>query len=197
MLQGSDQYRAVFARIALVCGALSILTAAAIFVNDELVRLLDRPVRPREFALAWLAVFVLTTAATGVVLRRGSPDRLKLLLGHAAPFLLIPAAFTAWFLATGYLGGTEVELILVWIAFYGLLLLSTGWFAPRAVSLLGWCFLLTSLAVPVLEDAIDTWIGSVPTVLMGATFGLYHLLYAALNWTTRREPGGGSPSAGM
>jgi len=28
--------------------------------------------------------------------------------------------------------------------------------------------------------------GSIPTVLMGATFGLYHLFYATLNWRRSR-----------
>jgi hypothetical protein len=62
------------------------------------------------------------------------------------------------------------------------MLLSTAVFAPRSLALLGWAFLLTSLSVPVFSDAIDDRVGSVPTVLMGVTFGLYHLIYAAFNW---------------
>ena len=95
---------------------------------------------------------------------------------------MIPAAFTGWFLTTGYLGAAEQDLVVVWIAFYGLMLLSTALFAPRSLALLGWAFLLTSLSVPVFSDIIDNRVGGVPTVLMGVTFGLYHLIYAALNW---------------
>jgi hypothetical protein len=194
LIERQDRYRATFARIAFVAGTLSILVAAMIFVNDEVTRLLGRPVRAREFAFAWLLVLLLT-ASLGISLARrkaresaqrfaGLP--LKLVLSNVAPLLLIPAAFTGWFFSTGYLGGTELDLVVVWIAFYGLMLLSAGLFAPRPISLLGWAFLLSALAVPLVEDELDLWIGSVPTVLMGITFGFYHLIYAALNWRTTR-----------
>lgn len=203
MLQRTDDYRRVFARIAGVAALLSIFVGTAIFMNDEGTRFLDRPVRPREFALAWLAVFVATMAVSGLLLRRARnvteafPSiRLQIVFGHAVPFVIIPAAFTGWFFATGYLGGTELELVVVWIAFYGLLLVSVNWFAPRGIVLLGWAFLLTALAVPVVQDPLDIWIGSVPTVLMAGTFGLYHLFYAVLNWRGRTDTAAGSPSAG-
>jgi hypothetical protein len=193
LIERNDQYRAVFARIAFVAGVLSILTAVAMFVNNELTPFLHRPVRPREFALVWVVVFIATAGLGGMFfLRRdralakpSASTRMKVALATIAPFLLIPVAFTAWFFATGYLGGTELDLVVVWIAFYGLTLLSTAFFAPRAIVLLGWGFLLSALAVPLAEDQLDIWIGSVPIVLMGVTFGLYHLICAALIWRRR------------
>ena len=77
------------------------------------------------------------------------------MLINVAPLLLIPAAFTGWFFATGYLGGTELDLVVVWISFYGLMLLSAGLIAPRAIILLGWAFLLSALAVPLVQDKLD------------------------------------------
>ena len=59
--------------------------------------------------------------------------RLKFVLSGIAPYLLIPGAFTTWFFGTGYLGGTELDLVVVWIASYGLVLVSTATFAPRSV----------------------------------------------------------------
>lgn len=190
LVERNKIYALVFARTALVAGSLSILTAVAMFVNDEITPFLHRLVRPREFAIAWLVVLLATVLAGGIFLSRrdrtqgatSASRRMKVALAAIAPFLLIPAAFTAWFFATGYLGGTELDLIVVWIAFYGLVLLSTASFAPRSMVLLGWAFLLSALAAPVIEDKLDLWIGSVPAVMMGATFGLYHLIYAALNW---------------
>ena len=188
-------YRAVFARTAMISGALSILTAGAIFVNDELTQFLDRPVRAREFAFAWVDLFFLTLVLNIFFLWRaargngdsfGSP-RMKLVSRTIAPILLIPAAFTLWFFGTGYLGGAELDLVVVWIVFYGLTLLSTALFAPRSIAILGWAFLLTGLSVPVLADKIDNWIGSVPTVLMGVTFGLYQLIFAAMTWLRERQ----------
>jgi hypothetical protein len=192
LIERKDRYRAAFARIAFIAGLLSILTAAAIFMNDEITRFLDRPVRPREFAFAWVVV-LLVTLASGIALWRTARERgetsgsarMKLVLGNAAPCLLIPAAFTAWFFGTGYLGGTELDLVVVWVASYGLMLLSTTFFAPRSIVILGWAFLLTALSIPMLGDLLDVWIGDVPTVLMGTCYGLYHLIYAALNWRGR------------
>ncbi len=204
LIERKEHYRVAFARAALIAGTLSISAAAAIFVNDEITRSLDRLVRPREFALAWLVVLFFTAIAGGTLLAREARTagerfanrRTKLALATVAPCLLIPAAFTGWFFATGYLGGTELDLVVVWIAFYGLMLLSMAFFAPRAIILLGWAFLLSALAVPVAEDKLDLWIGSVPTVLMGVTFGFYHLLYAALNWRKAAGPASsGSPPA--
>jgi hypothetical protein len=190
LIERKDRYRAVFARVAFVAGTLSILTAAGIFVNDEVRRFLDRPVRSREFAIAWLVVLIVTVVVGVGFLSRDARKsgetfgsvRMKLTLANLAPYLLIPAAFTGWFFATGYLGGVELDLVAVWIAFYGLMLVSTAWFGSRSIVLLGWAFLLTALSVPVLGDQLDLWIGSVPTVVMGVTFGFYHLVYAALNW---------------
>jgi hypothetical protein len=194
LIDRGEIYRGVLARGALVGSALSILTASALYLNDEVTRFLDRPVRPREFAFAWLDVFALTVLVTAIFLWRASRDnadvfgsaRMKLVLRTVAPSLLIPAAFSGWFFATGYLGAAELDLVVVWIAFYGLMLLSTTLFAPPSVALLGWAFLLTGLSVPLLADKIDNWIGNVPIVLMGVTFGLYHLIFAAANWKRRR-----------
>ncbi len=185
-------YRGIFARAALIGGGLSILTAGAIYVNDEVSRFLDRTIRPREFAFAWLDVLFLTIVIAAWLLKRAvranddSSARMTLTFRTVAPFALIPAAFTSWFFATGYLGGTELDLVTVWIVFYGLILLSTAFFAPRPVALLGWAFLLTGLSVPVLANRIEEWIDGVPTALMGLSFGVYHLIYAVLNWRASR-----------
>lgn len=194
-MERGEIYRGVFARSAFVGGALAVLTAGAIYLNDEVVRFLDRPVRPREFGFAWLDVFFLMTVVTIAFLFRATRDnsgaagsgRMILALRAVAPLLLIPAAFTGWFFATGYLGAAELELVAVWIAFYGLMLLSSALFAPRSIALLGWAFLLTGLSVPVLADRIDNWIGSAPNVLMGVTFGIYHLIFSALTWRRQKR----------
>jgi hypothetical protein len=190
LLERREVYQRRFARAGSIGGILSILTAAALFINDEVTPLLDRPIGPREFASAWLIVLAITLAsAASLSLRSARPGgnpsgitRLKFVLGASAPYLLIPAAFTAWFFGTGYLGGTELDLVVMWIAAYGLVLVSTAAYAPRSIVLLGWACLLTAVGVPLLEEKVDLWIGDMPSLLMGLTFGLYHCVYAAFNW---------------
>ncbi len=186
-------YQAVLARVALIGGTLSILTAALIYLNNEVKRFLDRPIQARNFAFAWIDVLLLTAIAAVFFLVRGSRTngdgmaaaRQRLTLRTIAPFCLIPATFTAWFFATGYLGAAELDLVTIWICSYGLMLLSTSFFAPRSVELLGWASLLSGLAIPLMADKIDNWAGSVPTILMGTVFGIYHLVFAALNWARK------------
>jgi hypothetical protein len=107
---------------------------------------------------------------------------MKLSLRAIAPNLLIPAVVTLWFLVDGYKGATELELVVAWIVFYGLALLSTGLFAPHSLVCLGWAFLLTALAIPALRNAVGDLPANLPTIAMGLTFGLYHLIYAVCAW---------------
>ncbi len=191
LIERSEIYRAIFARVALFTGTLSILLAVGIYLNDETKFTTGRPVRAREFGMLWVAIFILEIAAALFFLARearrsGRPlfsAEFKVALNQLKPFPIIPAAFTGWFLTTGYLGAQELNLVVVWIAFYGLMLLGTSLFAPRGIVGLGWPFLLTSLSVPVIANLIEGYISiDVPNVLMGVTFGLYHLFSAALNW---------------
>jgi hypothetical protein len=194
LVERAPIYRAIGARCALVAGSLSILSAAIVYLNDEGRINLGRTIRSRDFATIWIDVILVSIVTTILFLwsearRSGRPffsAELHLALNQIGPCLLFPAAFTAWFLGTGYLGAQELNLVVVWIAFYGLTLLSVSIFAPRSLVLLGWAFLLTSLAVPVALNAVETYFSfNVPNVLMGMTFGIYHLIYAALNWSRK------------
>ncbi|MGH7936897.1 MAG: hypothetical protein ACRD5Z_26495, partial [Bryobacteraceae bacterium] len=80
----------------------------------------------------------------------------------------------------------ETVLVAVWVAFYGLSLLATTLFSPRSLSFLGWAFLFSSLLItfwpkPFTSAAFDLF----PSLAMGATFGLFHLIYAACIWSSR------------
>jgi hypothetical protein len=51
-----------------------------------------------------------------------------------------------------------------------LALLSTATFAPRSLCLLGWAFLFTTLATPLIIELIDiNFSGELPNLLMGIT----------------------------
>jgi hypothetical protein len=193
LMERATIYRAISAPTALVAGVLSILSTALVYLNNDVKLIFGRPVGPREFALIWIDVLILVLAANAFFIWRearyeGRPfisPGMKLAIRAVAPTLLIPAIFTIWFFKRGYLGGQELELVVVWVIFYGLALLSTALFAPRSLTLLGWAFLLTGIAIPVLINLLDELAGDVPTVVMGVAFGFYHLVYATCTWRQR------------
>jgi hypothetical protein len=196
LMERATVYRAIAAPSALVAAILSLLAAGGVYFNNEVKSLLGRTVGPREFAFLWIGVLILAGLANAFFLwreaeRAGRPffsSGMRLALHAIAPNLLIPLAVTVWYFRNGYLGAQELQLVTVWVAFYGLALLSTGLFAPRSLSLLGWAFLLTALATPVLGDAIDNLTDDVPDTVMGLSFGVYHLIYAIATWRRRLPP---------
>ena len=192
LMERATVYRAISAPAALVAGVLSIFAASAIYLNNQASP--NRPLQGRAFAAIWLLVLVLAMAANAFFIWReakkdGRPfisSGMKLSLRAIAPTLLVPAAVTLWFLVSGYKGAAEQELVVVWIAFYGLALLSTALFAPRSLVCLGWAFLLTALALLALINAAGDLPANLPNIAMGITFGLYHLIYAACAWPRKR-----------
>ncbi|MGE5208948.1 MAG: hypothetical protein ACM3KL_06415 [Alphaproteobacteria bacterium] len=185
LMERATVYRAISAPAALVAGLLSILATGAIY---------RRPVHGRMFAVVWLIVLVLAVVANAFFIWREArnDDRsfissgMKLALRAIAPNLLIPAAVTIWFFTTGYMGAAEQELVVVWIAFYGLALLSTGLFAPRSLVYLGTAFLLSAMAIPAVRNVLGVLPATLPNLAMGFTFGLYHLIYAVCAWPRKR-----------
>ena len=185
LIQRASFYRVAVPRAAVVAGIMSILAAAAISFAP---RILERQVRPREFAFVWIAVFLLALAIKSWLSREKASEPIvcegkKVIRRAILPNLVIPLMFTGWFITTGYLGAQELNLVVVWVAFYGLTLLSTSLFGPRSLVVLGWAFLLTSLAVPALIEVLDRYFSvNIPNFLMATTFGVYHLIYAACAW---------------
>jgi hypothetical protein len=194
LMERATTYRAISAPAALIAGLLSILSAAFIHLCAQPGSPLGRPIRPREFAFIWIDVLVLTALANAFFIWREAKrsgrsfisSGMKLALRAIAPTLIVPAIFTLWFLRIGYLGGVELELVVVWVIFYGLALLSTALFAPRSLAVLGWAFLLTGVSVPVLANAVEGLSRDTPNMVMGLTFGLYHLIYALFTWPWNR-----------
>ena len=196
LMERASTYRAISAPTALVGGTLSLLSAAFIAKPDLL---LGRTLRARESAVTWFIVLAITMITNAVFVSREarasarpfvSPG-MKLAFRAIAPTLIVPAIVTVWFLKLGYLSGSELQLVAIWIVFYGLALLSTGLFAPRSLALLGWAFLITGISLPVTADLADGFTTDVPNFFMGMTFGAYHLIYAAFTWPRKER----APSA--
>jgi hypothetical protein len=197
LMERATIYRAISAPTALVGGVLSILSAVFIHLSDYPESPIGRAIRPREFAFIWIDVLLLTVIANALFVWReakssGRPfisSGMRLALRAITPNLIVPAIFTLWFFKIGFLGAVELELVVIWVVFYGLALLSTALFAPRSLTILGWAFLLTGVSVPVVANAVEGLPDDVPNVVMGLTFGLYHLVYAACTWSRKRNVG--------
>ena len=191
-------YRAISAPTALVGGLLSIFSAVFIARSDVL---LGSAIRSRDFALIWIVVLGLTMIANALFVGRearksGRPfisSGMKLALRAIVPTLIPPAVLTVWFLKIGYLGGVDLELVAVWIMFYGLALLATALFAPPSLATLGWAFLLTGLSVPVVAKAVESLSTDIPDFFMGITFGFYHLIYAVFTWPRKQRAADDQP----
>ncbi len=195
LMERATTYRAISVPTALVGGVLASVSAAFIHLSSSPGSPLGRALRPREFACVWLSALFVTTVVNAIFLWReahasGRPfvsSGMKLALRAIAPTLIVPALFTIWFLRVGYLGGAELQLVTIWVVFYGLALLSTALFAPRSLVILGWAALLTGMSIPAMANLMDNFSREETNIVMGITFGLYHLIYAVAVWASSRS----------
>lgn len=199
LMERATIYRAISAPSALVGGLLSIAACGfAICVATPHDRL-----NPFEFSsyflVAWLIVFSLTVIANTLFIWQSAKKRQEPFLSSGmkmALFCSFPSFLSAFLFTVCFTGFFRVDnvflsffLPVIWIFFYGLALLSTSHFAPRSIIVLGWCFLLAGLLIPFFYLASFYQIESFPhlfkyngSILMAATFGLFHLIYAACTW---------------
>jgi hypothetical protein len=195
LMERATIYRAISAPTALAGGTLALGLAVAIYYADPSSRALYAS--SRNFAWLWLALLAVVLAVNAFFLRREASREqrpffssgMKLTIRAVVPCLIAPTVMTIWFLRQGFLGSNELLLVTTWIVFYGLALLSTAFFAPQSLVVLGWAFLLTGLFAPVIQINSDNLPSQfLPTFLMGLTFGLYHLIYALCTGFRAKPP---------
>ena len=93
-----------------------------------------------------------------------------------------------------------IHLALLWITLYGIGLLATQHFAPRSIVLLGLTFFLSGCALLVTWKHLFMPPGQpepsalVVSGIMAATFGGFHLAYAAAVWALGEERAADVPS---
>ncbi len=193
LMERATVYRAISSPTALVGGILALGVSIGLHYAAKSPDWISYTYS-KKFAFVWLGLLVVMLAVNTFFVwreanRAGRPfisSGMRLAIRAFAPCLLIPAATTIWFLRQGYLGDTEILLVTCWIAFYGLALLSTTFFAPRSLSILGWAFLLTALFIPTILFFLDDLPSHLfPNFFMGLTFGVYHIVYAVCTWPRR------------
>ena len=193
LMERATIYRAISAPTALVGGLLAVATSGTIWFVDRSRAAATPEFDTRLFTEIWLAILAAVLAVNTFFVRqeavRGGRVLLssgaRLALRAIAPCLLIAAATTIWFFKNAEPIDQEI-LVAVWIMFYGLSLLATALFAPRSLVILGWAFLITGIAYLFWPKSLTSDPrGMFPNLAMGATFGLYHLVYAVCVWPRR------------
>ncbi|MHA3770675.1 hypothetical protein ACXR0O_03955 [Verrucomicrobiota bacterium sgz303538] len=195
LMEKATIYRAISAPSALIGGVLSLVASVALHSVFRTASELDPERFAGSFLCAWLGVLVLTAIANTWILmrdarRRGEPfisAGMRLALRALLPSCLTAGVFTVFLTMLG-----EVfSLTPLWMLFYGLGLLATSHFAPRSIALLGWAFLIASFGNMIwFYMAASGSLSDVPVlsnILMGATFGVFHLVYAVCTWP-RQQP---------
>jgi len=191
LMERATIYRSISAPTALVGGLLSLGGFATAYYAKHHRH---HPLSPTEFLIVWLVILALTGLTNLIFLSRGSARRSEFFFssGMKCAFLsLAPAFFSAAVLTL--LIHSPIHLALVWITFYGIGLLATQHFAPRSLVVLGVTFFLTGCGLlltwkhlfmpnPHVEPS-----ALVVSGIMAATFGGFHLAYAAAVWALGEE----------
>ena len=208
LMEKATIYRAISAPTALVGGLCSVLFGAWLhFRWRSLPRWREADEFDKLFICGWLGVLAVTCAANTWFLwrearRRGEPfisAGMRQALKCLVPPMLCGGVAAFWFAG---ISGSYMILFLpvMWMISYGLALLATAPFAPRSIPRLGWVFLLAGLVM----THAHWWFGQIPffgkgdhiptaaNLLMVATFGAFHLIYAAFTWprtASQSDPG--------
>lgn len=196
LMENATIYRAVSAPGALTGG----LIAAAVSIAGVG---LANPNIPAEaeiwwFFIPWIAVLVVTGALNLWLLGRdgahgGSNGRFHVSERmRTALRCMFPGFLAGGFCALLQSALEWSTIASLWVLLYGVSLLSTALFAPLSIRILGWTFFATGAALlvagAIIAEAVQTGDAN-PLALahgiMGATFGLYHIVYAIYVWPRR------------
>ena len=198
LMERATIYRAISAPTALAGGLLALATSGAIWFYDHQRAAEEPGFDARLFTEIWLVVLALVLGLNAFFVRREArrdgrvflSSGARLAVRAVAPCLVLPAATTIWFFKNAEPIDKEI-LVAVWIIFYGLCLLATAHFAPRSLVILGWAFLISGVIYLFWPKSfLSDPRGMMPNLAMGATFGLYHLVYAVCVWPRRAQARG-------
>jgi hypothetical protein len=191
LMERATIYRSISAPTALVGGLLSLGGFATAYYAKH-----HRHVQlsHNEFLVVWLVILALTCLTNVIFLSRGAARRSESFFSSGMKFALtsLAPAFISAGLLTCLLH-RPIELALVWITLYGLGLLATQHFAPRSLVILGLTFFIAGCGLlltwkhlfmpnPHVEPS-----ALVVSGIMAATFGGFHLAYAAAVWALGEE----------
>ena len=197
LMEKATIYRAISAPGALVAGFGAVAVAAyGIFQARPGI---EQPAQPFRFTVPWIALMGFIAVVNLALLardaaRRGEPfvsPGMRLALRAMIPALLGGGIVVLPLLM---IPGSAPVQALVWVLFYGISLLAASHFAPKAICWLGRAFFATGFTLFFLwgmatRSPLDWLLPNNCTIfahgVMGVTFGLFHVVYAALTWPRR------------
>lgn len=194
LMEKATVYRTISAEGALVGGALSLLTAiAGVWLADPRLAV---PTEWCRFELPWAAVFVMTTAVNLFLLRRDGERSGEQFVSQRM-FLairgMLPAMLGGGLCIFLHPLGGWASIASLWVLFYGISLLAASHFAPKSICWLGRAFFVAGAVLILLGTFwFESWAGTnqlaIAHRIMGGTFGLFHLIYAACTWPRTPAP---------
>ena len=202
LMEKATIYRAISAPTALVGGLASVLFGGWLYFRW---RPLPAGKEAEEFTqlfiFGWFGVLAVTGAANSALLWLGARRRGEPFLSpgmRQALFALLPAMLCGAFLSYLFLTFHETYwLPPMWMMCYAVGLLATGHFAPRSIPLLGWGFMLAAFGSTLWLVRLgwqaawghgESSVATAANLLMVATFGIFHLIYAACTWPRAGRP---------
>ena len=188
LMEKATIYRAISAPGALVGGGLSVCAAVA---GLELSKPgADVPHEWLRFAIPWALVFGLTTIVNLLLLRKDARRRNEEFVSQRMQLAIrgmVPALLGGGFATFLSCDGGWAATASLWVLCYGISLLAASHFAPKSICWLGRAFFVAGCAL-IAGGSIffSNWLGTnqmwVGHVIMGSTFGLFHLIYAVCTW---------------
>ncbi len=199
-MERATVYRSLSAPTALVGGLLSLGGFATAYYAKHHRH---HPLSSTEFLIVWLVILGLTCLAITIFLSRGPKQRGEPFFSSGMKCALtsvLPAFFTAGILT--FVIHRPIHLAMMWISLYGMGLLATQYFAPRSLIILGSTFfisggiLLATWKHLFMPPGHEEPSALVVSGIMAATFGGYHLAYAAAVWALGDNRDDSTPTNG-
>lgn len=184
LMERATIYRAISAPAALLGGLVAVAVAVFAWAFSS------RPSATLPFATTWLAVLAAISVVNLWLLRRDALRRGEIFISAGMRLALrsmLPAMIAGGLCLFVKGDGGAPMLASLWLLLYGVSLLAAAHFAPRSIHLLGRiCFSAGALLLVCGASLFNWWHGAdqnlAAHLIMGASFGVFHLIYAACIW---------------
>lgn len=188
LMEKATVYRAISAPGALVAGIGAVVVAASGFWLSQ--PSFGVPSPQFRFVVPWLGLLIVVGAVNLVLLAREAGRRGEPFVSSGMRLALramLPAMLGGGVVALPFGAAAPALVASLWVLFYGIGLLAAAHFAPKSICWLGRAFFAAGflLFASMWLDALWMRVSDLALAghfIMGSTFGVFHLIYAACTW---------------